>query len=360
MKKVKYLEVKQPIGSFYICSLKATTLANISEINSRTNSPISVQRDHSRSRVKEITEYCSDSDATFPTSIILAVNLNSNVRIDENFIYFSENEVVGEIVDGQHRLRGLIESKHIDEFEVPVVFMFDLLPSQKAYIFSIINSKQTKVSMSLIYDLFALSENRSPYKTCHEIARALNKEPYSPFYQRLKMLGRKEKSQEHASLSQGTFIKKTLELISKKPDDDTRRIKDNKSLLDDESIPLRHYFIEERDDVIHKIILNLFRAVSIVFEEEWNNPKEFILSKSTGFSAILKVFPFLYDLGRSCGQLNEAFFIEHFEEVRRNFRKLNIKLTSDHYGSNDQAINKLANQIRNSCIPSNGITSKSR
>ena len=85
--------------------------------------------------------------------------------------------------------------------------MFDLTEEEKAYVFSIINSKQTKVSSSLIYDLFSLSQHRSPTKTAHEIARALNRNTESPFYKRLKMLGKKIEGEDKATLSQGTFVK---------------------------------------------------------------------------------------------------------------------------------------------------------
>lgn len=70
--------------------------------------------------------------------------------------------------------------------------MFDLTDEEKAYVFSIINSKQTRVNPSIVYDLFSLAERRSPQKTCHEIARGINSNPDSPFYKKLKMLGKRK------------------------------------------------------------------------------------------------------------------------------------------------------------------------
>lgn len=69
--------------------------------------------------------------------------------------------------------------------------MIDLTEEEKAYIFSTINSNQTKVDKSLIYDLFDLSKTRSPFKTAHYIARNMNTETNSPFKNKLKMLGKK-------------------------------------------------------------------------------------------------------------------------------------------------------------------------
>jgi len=340
--KTKYLSVRQPIGNFYITSLEASILSKIADATARGEHPDAVQREQSQKRIKEISEYCSDTDATFPTPIIVSVNSNSNVRIDEDYIYFDENDIIGDVIDGQHRLEGLKKSKYINDFQVPVVFMFDLEPYQKAYVFSIINSKQTRVNMSLIYDLFALSKTRSPYKTCHEIARALNKDSKSPFNRRLKMLGKKEEDQELASLSQGTFIKYFLELITKNPDKDSRDIKRGNILEDDSSLPLRRYFIADEDSSIHKIMFNLFSGVKEVFHNEWNDPDNYILSKPIGFGSIIKIFPELFKVGHEDGDLSQAFFEGAFRKIKSN---LVHEITSENYGSNEQARNKLTKDL---------------
>jgi hypothetical protein len=107
--------------------------------------------------------------------------------------------------------------------------MIDATEEQKALIFATINGKQTKVPASLIYDLFAVTKTRSPYKTAHEIARALNSTPTSPWYRRLKMLGKKTAPGSAESLSQGTFVKFLLPRISSEPDLDMNLLKQNKA-----------------------------------------------------------------------------------------------------------------------------------
>lgn len=199
--------------------------------------------------------------------------------------------------------------------------------------------------MSLIYDLFALSDKRSPYKTCHEIARALNIDEQSPFYNRLKMLGKKEENQYLASLSQGTFIKYLLELITKNPDEDTRKIKIGEKLENNESLVLRKYFIDNEDPVIFKIILNLFNGVKDSFKEEWDNPERFIISKSIGFGAVIKAYPTIHKFGVENNKLNRDFFTHVFTKFRRSLEIKKIDLTSAYFGSNEQARTKLANLI---------------
>lgn len=359
MIELSYLKVEQPIGEFYITSIDASVLAKIAKVERRNENPDAVQREESSQRIKDIAKYTDDTDATFPTPIIIAVDENVDIDIDEenNKIRFEDNQIIGEVIDGQHRLEGLKASNNLTKFQLPVVLMFNLFPEQKAYVFSIINSKQTRVNMSLIYDLFALSKVRSPYKTCHETARAFNKEPESPYYNRLKMLGKKAEGQELASLSQGTFIKYMLELISKKPDEDLRNLKKNKPLEQDERCVLRKYFINEKDAVIYKIMLNLFSAVRNAFPEEWSNPNQFIISKSIGFGAVIKAFPEIYNLGVQNNKLTQEFLTDVFLRFREYLDKNNIGLTSEHFGSNEQARTQLANHIKAS-IEQNPVANK--
>ncbi|MGG0847095.1 DGQHR domain-containing protein [Peribacillus simplex] len=342
--KINLLEVNQPIGTFYIGVLNAAIIESITSINRRIENG-GVQRELSNSRVKEIKEYCDDPDATFPTPIIISLYNNGNQSFVNNELTFNENEIIGEIIDGQHRARGISESLNKKAFDLPVVFMFDLTEEEKAYVFSIINSKQTKVSMSLIYDLFEISKTRSPQKTCHEIARLLNVDEDSPFYGRLKMLGKKEG--ELASLSQGSFIRYLLPLISKYPEEDIRKLKRNPNLKlnDDVNLPFRYYFINNQDELIYKILLNLFNAVKHVFKEEWMSPGSFILSKTTGYGAILRAFPEIYKIGYKRKTLNFEFFVECFNHLRTELEHENKELTSLHFPSNEHQQKKLADLI---------------
>ena len=352
MKEVKYIKIDQPIGSFYMTSLDASTLAKIAVVERRHENPDAVQREKSDERIKEIAKYCGDTDATFPTPIIIAVRNEANVIIGKDTISFDEDEILGDVIDGQHRVEGIKASNYMSKFQLPVVLMFNLFPEEKAYVFSIINSKQTRVNMSLIYDLFALSKKRSPYKTCHETARAMNKEKESPFFNRLKMLGKKAEGQELASLSQGTFIKYLLELISKNPDDDIRKLKNEEPLTPDDKYVLRQYFIDEKDVIIYKIILNLFSGVRDAFPEEWNNPDEFIISKSIGFGAVIKAFPTIYRKGTEENKLNKEFFTQVFLNFREFINVKGVALTSKYFGSNEQARTELSKMIEESINPS--------
>lgn len=346
--KTKYIEVKQPIGTFYMCCLPARYLLNIVRVTPRTQNIEGVQREMSQSRIKEIGSYCSDPDAVFPTPIVISIDKGASVEIDEvnQEITLPDDVVVGDVIDGQHRLWGIQRSIFIDHFNLPVVFMFDMTIEEKAYVFSTINSNQKKVNSSLIYDLFDVSTLRSPKRTVHYISRLMNSLDESPFCKRLKMLGKKEKSQENATLSQGTFAKSILMLISQNPDNDARLIKNGEDLPSDSNLCFRQYFIEDRDDVILKILLNCFNALKEVFMEEWENPNNNILWKTTGFRAVIYALPDLYKKGIREKSLTKEFFKSCFEVIKKDLLDQNIKLTSDSFpGGGEQNQKKLARII---------------
>lgn len=349
MINVNLIEVTQPIGTFYLGKLSADVAVKIAHVkkrkydSERSTTFGGVQRPESETRIKEITNYCSDPDATFPTPIIISVDESSKYSLSDNLLRFDPEEFYGEVIDGQHRIRGLERSAQLEKFELPIIFMFNLIEEEKAYIFATINSKQTRVPMSLIYDLFDVYETRSPMKVCHEIARSFNSDKDSPFYKRLKMLGAKQ--DELASLSQGSFVKYLLPLISKYPDQDAIDIKNMKPLKKDESCPLRTYFERKEDEYIYKILTNLFNAIKETFFHEWTNPKEYILSKTLGYGAILKAFPFLFERGKKCKNLSQEFFETELNKFKIYLKVSNLKLTSEYFPSNQQQLSRLSQLI---------------
>lgn len=344
MMTLEYLEINQPIGTFYLTKIPAKDLIKIVSVSRRIDTYYGVQRELSVPRLKEISKFCESPDATFPTSIIVSVK-SSDVDIkDGKILINNESGYIGEVLDGQHRLYGIAGSQKISEFDLPVVLMFDLTEEEKAYIFSTINSKQTRVSMSLIYDLFELSEGRSPQKTAHEIARSLNQMEESPFYRRLKMLGKRYNEGENATLSQGTFVKKIMSLYSRKPETDAIDLSLGRQLVYD-SLPLRQYFIEEKDDIMLKILLNCFNALKQVFMDEWKNSHDNILWKTTGFGAVVYAFPILFKLGKERGTLTEVFFKECFQQFKNNLAQENMSLRSDFAGGGEQLQKKLSTYI---------------
>lgn len=346
MKVIRMIEINQPIGTFYIGKMSSTDIIHISKVSQR-NSWGGHQRQLKNVRAKEIATYCTDPDATFPTPVILAVSEEDFVptySADSGFISFKYDETkkIAEILDGQHRIAGISVSPD-KEFELPVVIMFNLREEQKAYVFSTINGNQVKVDRSLIYDLFDLSETPSPYKTCHYIARSMNSDPQSPFYKRLKMLEKRESSKQ--TISQNTFVTNLCQLISAKPQEDAIALKKQERLLDNSKYVFRKYFIRGKDEVVLKILHNYFGAAAEVFSYEWNNPKDFILTKSVGFEGLISALSVLVPRGEEKGDLSKQRFVSVFEQLKLQLSINNMQLTSTCFSSSSQDAKRLSQMI---------------
>ena len=156
--KIPIIEVSQPIGTFYISVLDATILEKISKVSTRLGNQ-GYQREETTKRVNDIKKFSEDEEAIFPTPIVLSIDNSLEYTITENQFCFNDSFPFAEIIDGQHRAAGIFKSSQKELFQLPIILLFDLTEEEKAYIFSTINSKQTKVSMSLIYDLFSISQN---------------------------------------------------------------------------------------------------------------------------------------------------------------------------------------------------------
>lgn len=352
-KDFPYISITQPVGTFFLCVVNALELMSMVDILRRGLSEEerrNVQRKLNVRRAGEIADFISDPDATFPTSIIVSAYPDS-VTVDENrrCLTFDMSKPVGEVIDGQHRLEGIKraiaqgKTPLLDEFQLPVVFMLDLLPDDKAYIFTVINSKQTPMQSSLIFDLFGLRQTRGPRKVCHEIAEVFNGDPEGPFYRGLKMLGTKNFDSE--MITQGAFVKYTLTLLSKTPDEDETRLKMHQPLDREQDGPFRELFVDRKDELVAKILKNYFSAMRKAFPKEWDeNPKAYLLRKTAGFSAMIIIFKRLWSQleGRPKDVSFEAFY-KFAQEMKE--RAGTWELTSANFGSSEQGAKKLADLL---------------
>ncbi len=349
--KLKIMKFEQPVGEFYLTVINGDDLIKMSKAKPRVfnddklESSDGIQREPSIRRIKEISEYAKTFDASFPTPVILALD-EGDYNIEKDSIEIKEN-VVAEIIDGQHRIEGIKESGTAKEFEIPVVLILNPTVEQKALIFATINGKQTKVPASIVYDLFGISKGRSPYKTAHEIARAINSMEESPWYRKLKMLG-KNTGEGGQSLSQGTFVKNLLIHISNKPDEDRDIIMKGMELPIRNGCVFNEYFRNGQDEIILKILINIFNAVKETWPNEWQNSNEFILRKSTGFIAIMKSIPTIYELGKNKNDLSKDFFLKIFSNAKSTLKKENKELNSISFPPGARSERELAKIFSNS------------
>ena len=322
--KLNAIQVIQPIGEFYIGVMDAADLVAISYSDVRNmkrevEDYLGIQRELKKPREKEIKEYISTLDATFPNSIIVAIKgkyvAYENGQMVLTFDEF-EKARLAKVLDGQHRLAGFDDSNlnfkdvggEDKAFQLLVTIFVESDISTQAKVFAMVNQNQTKVNPSLVYDLESLSVSRSPDKTAHQIAVLLNKTEGSPFYRRIKRLGVKTidadgHQVQGEMLAQAAFVSNLVKLISPKPREDRNLLLGKKKkflsfsdktfgYIDHRSLKrcvFRECFIKEKDEVIALNVSNYFEAVKRCWPEEWESSnKKSVLNKTVGFIALIR------------------------------------------------------------------------
>ena len=366
-------KVEQPIGSLFLTSISWQNLKKIASAQPRvlvdkdeTGTEIyrGIQRHLSTERQLEISNYVKGKLATFPTSIIINIpfeeldifpvtstfqivpNLEKDInntdaipteplKFDNLYLFILPLKLdVAQIIDGQHRLSGFTNLNESLMFDLPITIFVDQEIEYQAEVFATINGKQTRVTPSLVYDLFGLSSKRSPYKLSNEIIKALNENEDSPLQYCFRILG---KSNDYYSgyVTQSTFAKNFIMLICgnyKQAEEDKRL------LFEDIDVPietrfstkkpvLREYFVKREDEVILKVIMNFFKALKNVFNDEWNKENS-VLKKTVGFTALFKVLEDLIEKGKYNKTLKEEFFKQELDVVKAHINLENIQLSS--------------------------------
>jgi DGQHR domain-containing protein len=279
----KCLEAEQPIGIVYIGVMNHDNLEFISYAdvrrlelgndNREVEDYIGIQRQLNTKREKDIGKYVNLVDASFPNSIIISISSeNAEYNEETKTMTIQYKDDVAKVLAGQHRIAGLRHFKKSGEkFQVIVSIYIDMAIEDQAIVFATINKEQKSVSNSLVADLFAFAESRSPQKTAHNIIRALSQKEGSPFYKKVKILGTANRK-ETETITQDTFAKNLIKFISSDPQSDRdfyKRHKDKSSkkldLIEDKELQklfLRNIFIQDLDNIkIAQIIYNYFYVV---------------------------------------------------------------------------------------------------
>lgn len=309
---VAAIRVKQPIGEFLIASIPSKQLWEISYFDVRrmlkdrdVETYLGIQRPLNADRVTELQAYVRTVDACFPTAVILAIDSRcatfdeaSNRLTIKNIpnpedgsdpVYFRN---IAKVLDGQHRIAGLFDYPN-DDFEVNVSIFVDIDIEDQAYIFSTVNLAQTKVNKSLAYDLSELAKTRSPQKTCHNVAVALDQVSTSPLFRRIKRLGTATPGRYEETLTQATFVESLMPFVSGSPTVDRDILKRGNKLAfseaDVEKYPLRPFFIAGDDMKIADVLFRYFSSVKSRWPEAWvSSEKGMILNRTNGFRALMR------------------------------------------------------------------------
>ena len=331
------LHTKQPVGDFFVGVMPASMLCDIADFDVRRviqeqrdiEKYLGIQRPLNQRRVADLKEYVNYIDSCFPTSIVIAVsgqcasyNQEERVMTLSNYSGDEEDDVVwfrniARVIDGQHRIAGLVGFLG-EEFDLSVTILVDFDIAEQAHIFSTVNLSQTKVSKSLAYDLFELARTRSPQKSCHNVAVALDQQVDGPFYRRIKRLGISTSGRLGETLTQATFVEGLMRYMTRDALSDRDKMlrgerleyADGSTL---EDVPLRNLFIEDRDLDIAFLVDSFFQSIRNRWPHAWNfGGKGLMLNKTNGFRALMRVFRPAY---LHLGSPGEIVTTEQFDTI---------------------------------------------
>ena len=222
--------------------------------------------------------------------------------------------------------------QYIEPFLGGGAIFFGLVP--KCAILSDVNYDLilTYQAKSLALDLYDLAKTRSPYKTCHNIAVALDTKEGSPFYRRIKRLGVTTEGRVGELLTQATVVNGIIGYISEDPKIDRDELLRGKELErafgdENEKRCFRNLFIDGEDVKIGKIIEQYFLTVEDRWREAWNfGGKGLVLNRTNGFRALMSIFGRLNNHVAAPGEYVTK------ETFKKQFDKVNAE---DNYFSTD-------------------------
>lgn len=323
------IKVTQPLGEFYITKIKARDLLRIS-----TSSVLRYdkdgylkgnQRELKPDRLKLIANFIQSEEMCFPTSIIVAANVNDSGLIEEdekrwriihrendNYVLFTpkENIVSSLIIDGQHRLNAFsCAPDDCGDIELVCSVFFDLPSPYQAYLFATINGNQKRVDKSLSLELFGYSvedepqNTWSPEKLAVYFTRKFNFTKDSPLYQRIKLAPLYSEIEDKIDkskwlLSTAAMVDGILKLISSNPqlDRDMLAMKKDSFLSDKtrkilaqnkDNTVLRNQYINCKDEEIFNVLSSFFESVKSIL---WDNasPRS-VITKTIGISVLFDI-----------------------------------------------------------------------
>jgi DNA phosphorothioation-associated DGQHR protein 1 len=330
------IKVSQPLGDFYIAKIKAGDLLRISASSvlryEKDGSLKGHQRQLNPERLKAIANFVQSEEMCFPSSIIVAANVNERGLIEEEnkrwIIHHDCDDLYNLeipdgysksalIIDGQHRLNSFnLAPGEFLEIELVCSIFFDLPSPYQAYLFATINGNQKRVDKSLSLELFGFSiegepENTwSPEKLAVFLTRKFNFTKDSPLYQRIKLAPLYSQIEEKVDkekwlLSTAAMVDGILKLISSNPqyDRDMLVMKRKESIFGygtrkslskykDKTV-LRGLYLNNDDEKIYNIICSFFQSVK---ELLWEKAKpNSVIVKTIGISVLFDILKMILE-----------------------------------------------------------------
>ncbi len=365
--EIKYIPVHQKDYTFFNSVIDVRELLELTQVVERTNDHYEkinvdifnlessieevnslklnagIQRELIPNKLSQIADYLKGDKGLFPNSVIINISDRLElVEFNESIIEIPHDpSIVVTALDGQHRLQGykkyLEKYNNKEVFQVPVTIFYNTELDFQAYIFSIINSKQTKINKSLLYDLLALTKSDvDEFKLSHELAGWLHTNNDSILKGNFKMLGKGD-----GWLSQAAFIDYLMPLIH-----GSKRRK----------IPavFEPYKESKKYYQIAYFINDYFKSLINCYNKEFYSD-EYIFRTSFIFGLFMKFMPYVFVYSFDSNEL--IYSQEKIDEIFRLVKQINIDFKKGGANSGVGSIgrqNKLLNELIDS-IKQHGI-----
>lgn len=199
--------IKTKIGPYtaYTFNISPEYLLKISYVSHRAKGTASdidaYQRMLKKSRLKSLRDYISE-DGIFPTNIVINVQSKwlqfekakqegDDTTSTLGWLHIRPAYRVAWVIDGQHRLFAYAGHPRAHKSVVTVIAFAGLPASEQARLFVDINAEQRRVKQSLLQELYAelhwdAEEDEVRVRAIlSKVIQALDKEPTSPFFQRI-------------------------------------------------------------------------------------------------------------------------------------------------------------------------------
>ena len=318
--KIKALKLIQNKQEMYLFILSVGTLNEKFDISRRKENKITndegYQRSFGSSRLANIRNYLLKEKGIIPNSILVNIDKGKysyNEKTSE--LTINDEPSIGFIIDGQHRVLGTFHSD--PKIMLPVVATTGLDVVAQAQLFIKINSTQKGVPTSLYLDLLDLTEgqianfddeeiNNLGERRAIEIAKRLNEETDSPFFDKVKTVGEKA-----SGVSLVAFKSNLLEYV------------------DPKNGKFSQFGFEEQ----YSIFKIYFKAIKAVYLEQWD---KYVFFKTVTFGAMMKSMYEVFNLVTQKGSFSTNNTVKVLDIVK------DFNFGSGEYGSGFKAQDNLA------------------
>jgi len=292
--KIKGHSVKQGDTTFYIGSMKVKDLLSGQVDMFKRGHPDGYQRDLSAARAHAFGRFMANN-GTSPSSILLNIRGGQIVESSNGTLDLPEGELIW-VVDGQHRIEGLRfvvdRDSAISDLEFPVVIMNQPNSYKEAEQFVVVNKMQKGVRTDLaerflmqamkqegrakllstrdeVGALKGILKNVEWVTKAIEIVDILNGDKRHPWYGKIRL---PNEPKDGTVVSQGAFSN-SLEPV----------LKDS-------------YFQGRPVQPIAAAVGNYWDAIFELCESAFENPKEYVIQKTTGVFVLHKILPRVSEL----------------------------------------------------------------